>query len=182
MKRKWLISVSLVLVCCMLPLNALAGLYWGKIVRITARSAVNVYAWPERKNFVGEAMSTNTYDYLGKSGDWYHIQFTSDQDGYIPAKYAAIEDGLVWRSGAGEVDAVVRNTHYNTLNVRNAPSLKSSSIGELRSGDCLEYCGTENGWNRVYYQGSYAYVAANRTTIEVVGASSGVDSTAGSTR
>lgn len=171
MKHPWkVLIISLLLICFLLPLNASAGLYWGDIVRITSKNAVNVYSGPGREyKFIGEAMSTNTYDFIGQDGDWYCIQFTSEKRGYVPVKYSTIEGGLVWRGGIGEVAAVVRNTHYNALNVRNKPDKDSSVIGSMKPDTTLEYCGTENGWNRVLYNGDYAYVAGNRTTIEVVG-------------
>lgn len=170
MKRKLLVLVSLLLVCSLLPVSAMAGLYWGEIVRITSKSAVNVYAGPGKNHkFIGEAMSTNTYDFLGQDGDWNYIQFTSDKTGYVPIKYTTVEGGLVWRDGPGEVTAVVRNTHYNALNLRNKPGKDSSTIGEMKPDTTLEYCGTENGWNRVWYKGDYAYVAGNRTEIEITG-------------
>ncbi|MBP3646538.1 MAG: SH3 domain-containing protein [Clostridia bacterium] len=182
MKRKWKVLVCLMMVCFLLPVSASAGLYWGEIVRITSKSAVNVYSGPGRDyKFIGEAMSTNTYDFLGQEGDWNYIQFTSTKRGYVPVKYTTIEGGLVWRNGPGEVDAVVRNTHYNSLNVRNAPDKESRVLGEMKPDTTLEYCGTENGWNRVLYKGDYAYVAGNRTAIEVVNEKYGSDAISGAT-
>lgn len=171
MKRKWKVLVCLLLICFMLPLNASAGLYWGQIVRITSKSSVNVYSGPGRDfTFYGAAMSSNTYDFLGQEGDWYYIQFTSTKRGYIPAMYAVIEGGLVWHEGSGEAEAVVRNTHCNPLNLRSKPNKNSLVVGIMRPDTVLEYCGTENGWNRVLTNGEYAYVAGNRTAIEVTDA------------
>lgn len=177
MKRKMTVLLSLVMVLCMIPLSGLAGLRWGEIVRITSNSAVNVRKGPGTEyGMVGEAMSTNTYTYLGTENGWHHIQFTSSEKGYVPSKYSAVEPGLVWEEyGADEVEAVVRNTHYNALNVRKGPGQKYGVIAEIKPDSTWPYCGTENGWHRILYNGSYAYVAANRSSIEVV------DTYAGST-
>lgn len=169
MKRRFWVVISLLMVCCLLPWNAFAGLYWGEVVRITSKTSANVYETANRTGFIGEAQGENTYDYLGTTGDWHHIQFNRKKDGYVSAKYSVIEPGLVWRDGPGEVEAVVRNTHYNALNVRDNNSLRSNVLGELRVDAVLPYCGDEDGWRRVWYYDDYAYIASNRTTIEVVG-------------
>ena len=175
MKKKML--VCLLLAICLLPIHAMAGLYWGTLVRITSKSAVNVRAEPNAKSkMLGEAMSTNTYTWLKTEGDWHYIQFTGDLRGYVPTKYTQLEEGLIWNDFMpNEADAVVSNTHYNALHVRTEPDKDSSVIGSIKPDSTWPYRGTENGWNRILYGDVYAYVAANRTAIEVV------DSTAGAT-
>lgn len=170
MKRRMMTAFCLIMVCCLLPLDALAGLTRGSVVRITHYNAVNVRKGPSvNYGIVGEAMPTNTYTYLGEKDGWYHIQFTSDKDGWITAKYGAIEDGYVWEDDSSEhVEVVVRNTHYNALNVRAGANKNARVIGEIKPDTTWPYHGTENGWNCILYQGQYGYVAGNRTTIEEV--------------
>lgn len=166
-----------------MPLNATAGLVWGDLVRITSKSAVNVRKGPGTEyGLVGEAMSTNTYPYLGGENDWYQIQFTSNEVGWVPAKYTGVEIGLVWDVWAeDEVEAVARNTHSNALNVRSGPGKDYKVIGQIDPDTVWTYCGTENGWNRIIYGNGYAFVAANRTTIEVIGEIDAVSGATGET-
>lgn len=169
MKRRILTLVSVLLLICLLPWHALAGLYWGEVVLITAKSSANVRKGPGAEyGMIGEAKGENTYTYLGEKDGWYHIQFTAEKKGYISSKYGVLQPGIIWDDDVpGTVDAVVRNTHYNALNVRNKPSLDSRVLGEIRPDTTWPYRGTENGWHRILYDGSLAYVAANRSTVEV---------------
>lgn len=180
MKRRMLMVLCLIMVCSLLPLNALAGLNRGSVVRITHYNAVNVRKGPSTSyGVIGEAMPTNTYTYLGEQNGWYHIQFTSSKDGWITAKYGTIESGYVWEDDTPtHVEVVVRNTHYNALNVRAGANKSARVIGEIKPGTTWPYYGTENGWNCILYQGQYGYVAGNRTTIEEV---SVADTTGGAT-
>ena len=170
MKRKCMVLVCMLMAVCLLPLNALAGLYWGDVVLITARSSANVRKGPGADSgMIGEAKSENTYTFLGEKDGWYHIQFTADKQGYVSSKYSVLQAGLIWDDNVpGEVDAVVRNTHYNALNVRNKASLDSRVLGEIKPDTTWPYRGTENGWHRILYDGTIAFVAANRSTVEVV--------------
>ncbi len=170
MKRRMTMLVSMLLILCLLPLNALAGLYWGDVVLITASSSANVRKGPSAEyGMIGEAKSENTYTCLGEKDGWYHIQFTADKQGYVSSKYSVVQRGLIWDDDVpGEVDAVVRNTHYNALNVRNRADLDSRVLGEIRPDTTWPYRGTENGWHRILYEGVIAYVAANRSTVEVL--------------
>ena len=180
MKRKLSVLICFALLICLLPFCAFAGVYEGDIVRITARSAVNVRSQPSADSrMVGEAASTNTYELLGRSGDWYFIQFTSDICGYIPVRYAEQDRGLLWDDyRPDEVEAVVRNTHRNALNVRIRPDLDSPAVDNIAPGSTHPFCGTENGWHRILLDGRYVYVAANRTEVEVIRY---IDSVGGST-
>ena len=169
MKRKLIMLICLLMTVCLLPLNAFAGLYLGPVVRITSNSAVNVRAEPTKNSrMLGEAMSTNIYTLLDTEGDWYKIQFTSEIQGYVPTRYSAIEEAVLWDEfHPAEVEAVVRNTHYNALNVRREPDKESASIGSIEPDSTYPFFGTENGWHRIMYNGVYAYVAANRSEVEI---------------
>ena len=41
MKRKCMGLFCLIMIVCLLPLNALAGLYWGEVVLITSQSSTS---------------------------------------------------------------------------------------------------------------------------------------------
>lgn len=169
--------LCLLLVLCLLPVSAMAGLRRGKLVRVTTSGSVNVRTEPSvDSQLLGEAQSGNTYVWLKTEGDWYYIQFTSAIRGYVSAKYTQLEDGLIWYDFiVGEVEAVVRNTHYNAVNVRTAPTKQSDVIGEIKPDSTWPYRGSENGWNRILYNDQLAFVAANLTTIEEVSSTAAAD-------
>ena len=178
MKRKWISLICLLMILCMLPLEGLAVRY-GDVVRITNNNAVNVRKGPGTSyGMLGEAQPTNLYVYLGEENGWYCILYQG-QEGYVSGSRVSIETGLVPDEyGWGDrVDAIVRVTHGNALNVRGGPGKKYASIGQAKSGSTWEYLGMDDGWNIINYNGSYGYIAANRTEVEVVETYSGATST-----
>lgn len=169
MKKTFLTLLCMLLAVCFLPLNALAGLYQGDVVYITARSPVNVRSQADADSrMVGEVTPENTYTLLDRVGDWYYIQFRHDIRGYIPTRYAQVQTGIIWDDNhPGELDAVVRNTHYNALNVRSEADLDSRVIDSIPPDSTFPFYGTEDGWHRIWIDGRYGFVAANRTTVEI---------------
>ena len=184
MKRSVLALACLLMIACLLPLESLA-VCWGPVVRITARSAVNVRQKPDANSkMLGEVQPQNTYPCLSKTGDWYEIIYTGDITGYVPVKYVTLETGLVPNHlGSGvPVEAVVRVTHVNPLNVRGGPGKKYGTIGTAKPDSTYPFLGTDDGWNSIQYSATrIGYIAANRTTVEVVGEANGADGYAGAT-
>jgi len=182
MKKKFFAFVCLLLIVSMLPLSGLAVRY-GDVVRITNSNAVNVRKGPGTSyGVLGEAQPTNLYVYLGSCDGWECILYQG-QEGYVSGSRVSIETGLVPDEyGWGDrVDAVVRVTHGNALNVRSGPGKKYASIGQAKSGSTWEYLGMDDGWNIIDYNGSYGYIAANRTEVEIVETYSGATSSNEST-
>lgn len=171
MKRKWTVLISLILLMCLLP-AAVQAVRYGDVVRISHHNAVNVRKGPGTNyGQIGEAQPENVYPCLGREGDWYHIRFTGDVEGYVSASLTTLEPGLVPDDvGDGEyVQAVVRNTHVNALNVRKGPGMKYSAFAEIRPDSTYPYLGTDDGWNIIQYDAdTIGYVAANRCAIEVI--------------
>jgi len=170
MKRKLLTLVCLLMIVCLLPLEGLA-VRRGDVVRITNNNAVNVRKGPGTGySVLGEAQPENLYVYLGTENGWHRIIYTGDTVGYVSGNRTTIEDGLVPDDvGYGEkVNAVVRVTHGNSLNVRKGPGKKYGSMGEARPGSEWEYLGMDDGWNIIDYNGRNGYIAANRTEVDVV--------------
>lgn len=181
MKRKWMALVCVAVMLCVLPLEGMA-IRRGDVVRITNANAVNVRKGPGTGyGVIGEAQPENTYVYLGTENGWHRIIFTGDTEGYVSGNRTAIEDGLVPDYvGYGEkVEAVVRVTHGNALNVRKGPGQKYGSMGTARPQSEWTYLGMDDGWNIIDYNGKTGYIAANRTEVEVVdviaGATGGAD-------
>ena len=175
MKRKWLALVWILMVVCLMPLEGMAVRY-GEVVRITNRNAVNVRKGPGAGyGMIGEAQPDNVYAYLGTENGWHRILFTGDTEGYVSGKLTTVESGLVPDyAGDGErVEAIVRVTHYNALNVRKGPGKNYGVMGEVKPGTTWTYLGTDDGWNLIDYNGKTGYIAANRTEVEVVDVISG---------
>lgn len=183
MKRKWLALVCLVMIVCLLPLNGMA-IRRGDVVRITNANAVNVRKGPGTGySVIGEAQPENTYVYLGTENGWHRIIFTGDTEGYVSGNRTAIEEGLVPDYvGSGEkVEAIVRVTHGNALNVRKGPGKTYGSMGTAKPNSEWTYLGMDDGWNIIDYNGKTGYIAANRTEVEVVDVIAGATSSSSST-
>lgn len=170
MKKRCFAWMLLVMLLCLLPLEGLAT-RWGSVVRITNSNAVNVRSGPGTGyRVLGEAQPENLYVYLGEEDGWNCILY-QDQPGYVSANRTTIEDGLVPDEyGWGDyVEAIVRVTHYNALNVRSGPGKKYGTIGQAASGSTWDYAGMDDGWNIIYLpDGQLGYIAANRTAVEVI--------------
>ena len=168
--KKWLALVCMVMMIWLLPFEGMAARY-GQVVRITNANAVNVRKGPGTGyGVIGEAQPDNVYAYLGTENGWHRILFTGNTEGYVSGNRTTIETGLVPDDvGSGEqVEAIVRVTHYNALNVRKGPGKKYGTIGEAKPGSTWTYLGTDDGWNIIDYNGKTGYIAANRTEVEVV--------------
>ncbi|MBE5793919.1 MAG: hypothetical protein E7323_04480 [Clostridiales bacterium] len=169
MKKKCLVLLCLLMILCMLPLGGMAIRY-GSVVRITNGNAVNVRKGPGTGyGVLGEAQPQNLYVHLGSSGDWECILYQGEE-GYVSASRVTVEEGLVPdQYGYGSyVDAIVRVTHGNALNVRKGPGKKYGSIGQAKPGTTWEYLGMDDGWNIIAYNDQVGYIAANRTEVEAV--------------
>ena len=182
MKKKWIVNISLMLLLCCLPLEGLAIRY-GDVVRITNNNAVNVRKGPGTGyGVLGEAQPTNLYVHLGSCDGWECILYQG-QEGYVASSRVTIEQGLVPDEyGWGDyVDAIVRVTHQNALNVRSGPGKKYASIGQAASGSTWDYAGMDDGWNMIWYgDGQIGYIAANRSEVEVLETTSGATSSSDS--
>lgn len=172
MKRKLLAVLCLMMVLCLLPLQGLA-VKEGQLVRITNSGSLNVRSGPGTSyDVIGKANFDNIYPYLGTVGDWHHIRYTLGVTGYVSASRTTLEDGLVQDelSDGNEVDAVIRITHTNTLNIRKGPAKSYDVISVAKPNETYPYVGPDNGWYIIELpSGEFGYVAANRSEIEVRG-------------
>ncbi len=170
MKRKLLVLVSLLVLCCLMPLEGLAVRY-GDVVRITNNVSLNVRSGPGTNyGVIGEVQPENIYPYLGTENGWHHILYTGNIEGYVSAKKSTVEPGVVPdHVGTGRyVEAVVRITHTNSLKIRSGPGKSYGQIGTAYPNETYPYLGPDDGWNRIEYNGREAYVAANRSEVEVI--------------
>ena len=190
MKRRITLLACLLLILCLLPMEGLAVRY-GQVVRITHHVSLNVRSGPGTSyGVIGEVQPENIYPYLGTENGWNRIRYTGGVEGYVSGNKTTIEDGLVPDElGTGQlVEAIVRITHTNTLNIRSGPGKSYGVIGVANPNDTYPYLGPDDGWNMIRYtNGQVGYVAGNRSEVEVVGVMAGdsiapeTDGTSGAT-
>jgi len=81
-------------------------------------------------------------------------------DGYIKSEYLKMEEQT---DGLEVIGKVTANTN---IRIRAAASLEAESLGILAGGESLEFYGNEDGWCKVNYNGTVAYVKAEYVTQE----------------
>ena len=173
MKKKCSALLALVLVCCLLPLGALAAT---QIVRITHSRTVNVRSGPSTSyKMLGEVRPGQTFPYLGSKNGWNCIQYTSTQTGYVSGKLTSVETidakptaKPTAKPAATEAPdtAMVRVTHIRKVNVRSGPGTNYGLMREINPGASYPYLGTADGWHCILLpDGRTGYVANNLTKV-----------------
>ena len=179
MKRIWLCIVSMILIFCLLPLNALAASK--QVVRITHYQKVNVRSGPSTGyRTLGEVSPNEVFPYLGTQNGWNCIQYTSTQIGYVAAKYSKIETQYVSDAASGATskagtsqsssNAYVKITHHQKVNVRYGPGSSYGYICEVSPKKTFAYMGSLNGWHCIamddgkmgFVYGQYASVSGRQ--------------------
>ncbi|MBR6571241.1 MAG: SH3 domain-containing protein [Clostridia bacterium] len=183
MKKTLSVLLTLMLIVCMLPIDAFAMTINRRtpyqVVRITHNRKVNVRSGPSASyRLLGEASPGDEFRYLGSSGGWYHIQFTSTTQGYVSGNLSTVETRYTNSFGIptpmpapsptpAPVDGYVHITNYRAVNVRRGPGTNYSVICEVQPGDCFPYLGTSCGWHYIMLDDeTTGYVANNMTELE----------------
>ncbi|WP_379970907.1 SH3 domain-containing protein [Ectobacillus sp. sgz5001026] len=107
---------------------------------------------------LGTVSKGSSIGIIEQSGDWIKISF-NNKEGYIPA--------LSIKPLAQEQTTTVT---ASILNVRDTPSINGNIIGKLNKGQTVQTISSENGWAKIQYNGSYAYVSTgylNQSTSDV---------------
>lgn len=81
---------------------------------------------------------------IGKSGDWWKVEYANNKYGYCYAQYITPVEG----------SPVTVNTDGDVLNVRSGPGTSYSRIATLPHGSIVLLRSTENGWSRILYHGT----------------------------
>ena len=103
---------------------------------------------------IGTAALGKQYKYLGKSGNYYKIQYTAATVGYVHQKYAKVTDGTVSTdpepSAEGKIVSIV---NCNTdCNVRAGGSKNSKLIGTAPRSKTYTYLGTSGDYVKIQYR------------------------------
>lgn len=112
----------------------------------------------------------NKVQVLQKLGSWYEIK-VNGKIGYVYSYYLDIVSGSLSGDSSSSPtnntdsnnDNIEKGTVVNlqTLNVRSSPSTNCSVLGTLSNGAYVNIISSDNGWYKIEYDGSYAYVSAN---------------------
>ncbi len=115
---------------------------------------------------VGYAYLGDTFRILGKTGNWYYIQYNNTTKAYIWANYlnasktstgyTAVTSSSGSSSSSGSTTTTTPTTVTITnclyaVNVRSGPSTTNDRIGKAKLGATYTYLGVEGDWYKVQY-------------------------------
>ena len=108
---------------------------------------------------IGVAPRDKQYQYLGKSGNYYKIQYTSSTVGYVHMSYAKVSKGSVTpdSSSKDKNQGTIVNCK-NMVNVRAEASSSSKLLGTIKLGSKVTIVKTVGNWTKIKYNGGEAYV------------------------
>ena len=109
---------------------------------------------------VGTLKNGQSFNIIGKSGGWYHIQ-VNGVTGYVSGEY--VQEGAgssinteSTSSGKGKVVNVSTN-----LRVRSAANTSSSVLGYLLNGQYVDIVGKSSGWIHIKFNNTTGYVSSD---------------------
>jgi uncharacterized protein YjdB len=131
------------------------------------RRRVNVRASASGlSKLVGYAYLGDTFRILGKTGNWYYIQYNNTTKAYIWANYINASKTSSGYTSAGSTTDTGSTTGGTTtttptsvtitnclyaVNVRSGPSTTNDRIGKAKLGATYTYLGKEGDWYKVQY-------------------------------
>ena len=104
---------------------------------------------------LGTAPKGKTYTYLGKSGNWIQVQYTSTQKGYIYASYVKVSDSS--SGGSTGTDTAATGYGYvvncnNSVNVRSGAGTNNGIIGAAPKSYVYQILGKNGSWYKIQYK------------------------------
>ena len=104
---------------------------------------------------LGTAPKGKTYTYLGKSGNWIQVQYTSTQKGYIYASYVKVSDSS--SGGSTGTDTAATGYGYvvncnNSVNVRSGAGTNNGIIGTAPKSYVYQILGKNGSWYKIQYK------------------------------
>lgn len=113
---------------------------------------------------IGFAYLGDTFKILGKTGNWYLIQYNNTTKGYIWASYLKASKTSAAYTSAGSATSTTTTTGTTTtpttvtianclyaVNIRAAASTSSTRIGKGSLGASFTYLGVEGDWYKIQY-------------------------------
>ena len=136
---------------------------------VNCKTSVNVRAKATSSSKkLGQAKKGKVFKLLGIEGNWYKIQYTADQVGYVFHTYGKVGSGTPPAPdpgpgpdpgpapGPGE-KGYIANCR-NSVNVRKKATSASTKLGTLKKGAEIIITGTSGKWTQIAYKGGVAYV------------------------
>ncbi|MFX3623613.1 MAG: SH3 domain-containing protein [Ectobacillus sp.] len=121
----------------------------GPSIGYVTATSLNVRAEPAASSSKLGALSKNSsVQILGKSGDWYKIQY-QNRNGFVHQDYISAS------ANQGGQQYFVK---VNALNIRSQPGTYSSILGTLTLGQAVSVQSEHNGWYKISYQGRTGYI------------------------
>lgn len=131
------------------------------------RRRVNVRASASGlSKLVGYAYLGDTFKILGKTGNWYYIQYNNTTKAYIWANYINASKTSSGYTSAGSTTSTSTSTTTTTpttvtitnclyaVNVRSGPGTTYDRLGKAALGATYTYLGLEGDWYKVQYTSS----------------------------
>ena len=165
MMKKW---ISLLLVALMLMALAPVAMAAPEITEdsivtiVNCRNSANVRQKADSNSKkLGEAARGKTYQLLALEGDWYKIQYTKDQAGFVYKKYAQVGK----KGEAPKNDTVTVTNAPNGVNIRAKAKSSSKILDVAQNGDSFTYKGKSGKWTKIAYNGGTAYIYSSYLTL-----------------
>ncbi len=103
---------------------------------------------------LGTAPKGKTYTYLGKSGNWIQVQYTSTQKGYIYSSYVKVSGST---GGSTGTDTAATGYGYvvncnDSVNVRSGAGTSYSLIGAAPKSYVYQILGKNGSWYKIQYK------------------------------
>ena len=103
---------------------------------------------------LGTAPKGKTYTYLGKSGNWIQVQYTSTQKGYIYSSYVKVSGST---GGSTGTDTAATGYGYvvncnNSVNVRSGAGTNNGIIGAAPKSYVYQILGKNGSWYKIQYK------------------------------
>ena len=133
--------------------------------KVTASKGLNVRSDAGQKySKIGSLANGASVTYTGEKDGWLKINY-NQRTGYICKSYTQITSTGASTSSAGNstsgasTSSMTMYTNATSLNVRKGPGKNYQAIGSLSYGSQVTVQGTENGWYKIAYKSSTAYIS-----------------------
>ncbi|WP_029215535.1 SH3 domain-containing protein [Kallotenue papyrolyticum] len=141
----------------------------GRFVPVTVEVA-NLRSGPGTSyERIGKLRQGQTVKLLGRNGDWFKVETSSGQTGWIHSELVSASQQVIGSLTTIEVPAasttsriIVGATTEENVNLRSGPGTTYESLGKLPAGTKLEVIGQREGWYRVATaNGTVGWVSAS---------------------
>ena len=112
----------------------------------------------------------NKVEVIKKIGSWYEIKING-KIGYVYDYYLNVISGNLNKSSNSNNPKPISKTekgkvvNVNSLNIRSTPSTNSKILGTINLNDTVSIISADDGWFKINFNGSTAYVSANYITL-----------------